>query len=215
MADAPEYVVVSKPAGVPAAPTIDNLLESAPACAAAALGLPAPLLVTHRLDQCTEGLLVLGKTRAFVRAFNELVRRSGGSGGKCSSSGGSPEASAAEQLADAAGSNDSGSASGTSSPLRKFYRAVTAAPPPLGLLRHHLSIQQRHEGLPQFSVAHEAPVPGSLLSELRVLEVAPVRRGADAVMCAACGGRRMGAGGLPGAQQPGPALSRGGRHSDS
>lgn len=175
MADAPDYVVVSKPAGVPAAPTIDNLLESAPACTAAALGLPAPLLVTHRLDQCTEGLLVLGKSRDFVRAFNELVRRSGGSGGKCASSGdGSAETAAAavKQQAEAAAVGDSSSAS---SPLRKFYRAVTASPPPLGLLRHFLSIQQRHEGLPQFSVAHDEPVPGSLLSELRVLEVAPVR----------------------------------------
>ncbi|KAL4428656.1 hypothetical protein ABPG77_009762 [Micractinium sp. CCAP 211/92] len=36
VADTPEFVVVSKPAGVPAAPTVDNLLECAPCCAAQA-----------------------------------------------------------------------------------------------------------------------------------------------------------------------------------
>jgi 23S rRNA-/tRNA-specific pseudouridylate synthase len=31
-----------------------------------------PLLATHRLDTCTEGLVVLGRTAAFVSAFNRL-----------------------------------------------------------------------------------------------------------------------------------------------
>lgn len=34
VANTPDFVVVSKPAGVPAAPTVDNLIECAPSCAA-------------------------------------------------------------------------------------------------------------------------------------------------------------------------------------
>ena len=57
---------------------------------------------------------------------------------------------------------------------RKFYRALTAHPPPTGPLVHHLSIATRRPRAPAFSVAHDAPVPGSLPCELRVLEVAEV-----------------------------------------
>ena len=37
-----------------------------------ALKLAESLLATHRLDTCTEGLVVLGRTAAFVSAFNRL-----------------------------------------------------------------------------------------------------------------------------------------------
>ena len=287
VAQTPDFVVVSKPAGVPAAPTVDNLLECAPGCAAQAraaaawpmpgtctahfmahawhvhgtctaharrmhgtcmaharhmhgtctallgcsvllllvqplnqlaagwtpawgascrlttagchplpdplaprahhqqaVGHPVPLLVTHRLDQCTEGLLVLGKTKAFVAAFNELVKRSGGSAGpglssepasRCSSGSGSSNGDDGRT-----GSSDLGGGGGSGGsaprPLRKFYRAATAAPPPLGLLRHHLSIERRQAGLPCCTIAHDAAVEGSLPAELRVLEVQPIRR---------------------------------------
>lgn len=43
-----------------------------------AVGHPTPLLITHRLDQATEGVLVLGKTTAFVARFNALIRSSEG-----------------------------------------------------------------------------------------------------------------------------------------
>lgn len=42
-----------------------------------ALQLTEPLLVTHRLDMCTQGLVVLGKTTAFVQHFNKLLQQQG------------------------------------------------------------------------------------------------------------------------------------------
>ena len=42
-----------------------------------ALELSQPLLVTHRLDSCTQGLVVLGKTTAFVQLFNKLLQQPG------------------------------------------------------------------------------------------------------------------------------------------
>ena len=38
-----------------------------------AIGRQAPLLITHRLDTCTEGVLVMGKTKEFVQRFNALL----------------------------------------------------------------------------------------------------------------------------------------------
>ena len=176
MACTPDFVVVSKPAGVPAAPTVDNLLECAPTCTAHALGHPQPLRITHRLDQCTEGLLVLGRSKAFVAAFNELVQRS--SSNSKNSSSNSSSGSSSNAVAEGQSASAGASAAGASSslrPLRKFYRAATAAAPPLGLLRHHLSIEQRQQGLPAFTIAHEQAVEGSLPAALRVLEVQPIR----------------------------------------
>ena len=42
-----------------------------------ALKLSQPLLATHRLDHCTEGLVVLGRSGAFVSAFNKLLQQDG------------------------------------------------------------------------------------------------------------------------------------------
>ena len=42
-----------------------------------ALKLSQPLLATHRLDHCTEGLVVLGRSGAFVSAFNKLLQQEG------------------------------------------------------------------------------------------------------------------------------------------
>ena len=42
-----------------------------------ALQCTEPLLITHRLDACTEGLLVVGRKRAFVQHFNQLLQQSG------------------------------------------------------------------------------------------------------------------------------------------
>lgn len=126
-----------------------------------AVGHPQALLVTHRLDQCTEGLLVLGKTRAFVASFNELIKRGGGnsSTGGSSSAGSNGSVQADRGGGAAGGSSSSSSADGSGSlpegragpqlqpsPLRKFYRAAMSTPPPLGLLRHYLSVERRHAG---------------------------------------------------------------------
>jgi len=62
-----------------------------------ALGEAAPLRATHRLDAATCGLVVLGRTPAFVAGFNRLL-----------------------------------AAEGPPRAVRKLYRALCAAPPPLG-----------------------------------------------------------------------------------
>ncbi|DBA92790.1 TPA: hypothetical protein ACH3X1_002981 [Trebouxia sp. C0004] len=72
-----DYVVVHKPAGVQVAPTVDNLLENVLFCTAQALQCAESLLITHRLDACTEGLLVVGRNRPFVQQFNRLLQRPG------------------------------------------------------------------------------------------------------------------------------------------
>lgn len=59
-----------------------------------ALQCEQPLLITHRLDACTEGLLVVGRTLAFVQHFNKLLQQPGA--------------------------------------VRKYYKALTQRPPPLG-----------------------------------------------------------------------------------
>ncbi len=59
-----------------------------------ALQCAESLLITHRLDACTEGLLVVGRNRPFVQHFNRLLQR--------------PRA------------------------VRKFYKALTQHPPPIG-----------------------------------------------------------------------------------
>ncbi|PRW60645.1 RNA pseudouridine synthase chloroplastic [Chlorella sorokiniana] len=196
VANTADFVVVSKPAGVPAAPTVDNLIECAPCCAAEAVGYPERLLrVTHRLDQCTEGLLVLGKTREFVRQFMEMIKQGSASSNSSSSSssasssssddasgggrgvrGGGSQGGTAAHASSAAGDSDAAEVSPART-LRKYYRAATSAPPPLGLLRHRLSVERRHQGLPFFTVAHgwEEEVEGSLTAELQVLEVTPIQ----------------------------------------
>ncbi|DBB13532.1 TPA: hypothetical protein ACH3X3_000574 [Trebouxia sp. C0006] len=72
-----DYVVVHKPAGVQVAPTVDNLLENVLFCTAQALQCAESLLITHRLDACTEGLLVVGRNRPFVQHFNRLLQQPG------------------------------------------------------------------------------------------------------------------------------------------
>ena len=44
---------------------------------AQALQCKQPLLITHRLDACTEGLLVVGRHVAFVQHFNKLLQQPG------------------------------------------------------------------------------------------------------------------------------------------
>ncbi len=63
-----EYVVVNKPAGIPAHATCDNLIENVSHGLGAHIGVP--LKTTHRLDIGTQGLLVFGKTATFQSRFN-------------------------------------------------------------------------------------------------------------------------------------------------
>lgn len=142
---------------------------------AQAVGHPEPLKSTHRLDQCTEGLLVLGKTKAFVARFHTLLK-GGGSGGSGSASSDSKGSAGADGDVAAAAAAE-GEADGAPRPVRKFYRAATAAAPPRGLLRHRLSVERRRLGLPTFTVAHEwgQAVEGSQEAQLRVVEVRQIR----------------------------------------
>ncbi|DBA66437.1 TPA: hypothetical protein ACH3X2_002415 [Trebouxia sp. C0005] len=130
-----DYVVIHKPAGVQVAPTVDNLLENVLFCTAQALQCAESLLITHRLDACTEGLLVVGHNRPFVQHFNQLLQRPGA--------------------------------------VRKFYKALTQHPPPVGKLTHHIT-QEQVRGQPAHSQVHDSPVAGSQCCLLDVLDVRQV-----------------------------------------
>ncbi|KAI8473509.1 MAG: hypothetical protein J3K34DRAFT_518978 [Monoraphidium minutum] len=80
--EGPDCVIVDKPPGVQVSPTVDNLLESVPACAAAALGLPpASLHGLHRLDAGTSGVVVCGKgDLGFTHWFCGLLGEKGAVG---------------------------------------------------------------------------------------------------------------------------------------
>ncbi|XP_024522388.1 RNA pseudouridine synthase 6, chloroplastic isoform X2 [Selaginella moellendorffii] len=68
------FVVLDKPAGVSVGGSVDNLEESCVTFASRALGMAFPLLVTHQIDNCTEGCVVLAKDKDFVSNFNRLLR---------------------------------------------------------------------------------------------------------------------------------------------
>lgn len=66
-----DFLVVNKPSGLPVHPTVDNRKENL----LHTLGsfLQTDLFVTHRLDVPTSGLIVLAKTKAFQKYFNDLL----------------------------------------------------------------------------------------------------------------------------------------------
>lgn len=63
-----DFVVLNKPSGIPSHPSVDNIIENSLTQTSEAI--KAPLLITHRLDTLTEGLIVYAKNTQFVRAFN-------------------------------------------------------------------------------------------------------------------------------------------------
>ncbi len=63
-----DFVVLNKPSGIPSHPSVDNKIENA--LTQLSVALKSSLLITHRLDTLTCGLIVYGKTPQFVRAFN-------------------------------------------------------------------------------------------------------------------------------------------------
>lgn len=68
------FLVLNKPSGVPSHPSVDNALEDA--LTQASLALKVPLLVTHRLDTLTSGLIIYGKKKPFVKSFNiQMIER--------------------------------------------------------------------------------------------------------------------------------------------
>lgn len=66
-----DFVILDKPAGIPVHATLDNYHENAVYQTSHALGLP--LLVTHRLDNATTGLLVFARTTSFQVRFNRML----------------------------------------------------------------------------------------------------------------------------------------------
>lgn len=77
--DKDDLVIVTKPAGLPSVPTIDNKRECAVVEAESILrianGDSVQLRVTSRLDVGTSGILVLARTHAAANSFNEALRR--------------------------------------------------------------------------------------------------------------------------------------------
>ncbi len=70
----PAFLIVDKPPGIPTIPTVDNQSENALCSLSAHLG--EKLLVTHRLDQGTSGLVCFARTEKFQSWFNRrLIKR--------------------------------------------------------------------------------------------------------------------------------------------
>lgn len=66
-----DFVVINKPYNVPTHPTVDNSLENVIYQMSQALN--HELLITHRLDSETTGLLLFAKTKKFQSIFNYLI----------------------------------------------------------------------------------------------------------------------------------------------
>lgn len=67
-----EYVIFDKPSGVPVHPTLDNLFENLLTWGSQDLG--QTLLITHRLDVGTCGLMVYAKTPQAQSRFNKYLK---------------------------------------------------------------------------------------------------------------------------------------------
>ncbi|KAL2253277.1 RNA pseudouridine synthase 6, chloroplastic [Sesamum indicum] len=69
-----DYVILDKPAGTSVGGTTDNIEESCATFATRALGLDAPLRTTHQIDNCTEGCVVLARTKEYCSVFHGKIR---------------------------------------------------------------------------------------------------------------------------------------------
>ncbi|GMI91482.1 hypothetical protein like AT4G21770 [Hibiscus trionum] len=68
------YVVLDKPAGTSVGGTTDNIEESCATFASRALGFSTPLKTTHQIDNCTEGCVVLARTKEYCSIFHGKIR---------------------------------------------------------------------------------------------------------------------------------------------
>nr|WDA42967.1 RNA pseudouridine synthase 6 [Fagopyrum tataricum] len=68
------YVVLDKPAGTSVGGTSDNIEESCATFATRALGLTSPLMTTHQIDNCTEGCVVLARSKEYCSVFHRKIR---------------------------------------------------------------------------------------------------------------------------------------------
>lgn len=70
--DHDDFVILNKPAGLPSHPSVDNISENSLTQLEKALN--QKLLISHRLDTTTEGLIVYGKKTGFVKEFNSQLQ---------------------------------------------------------------------------------------------------------------------------------------------
>ncbi|MCK6597248.1 MAG: RluA family pseudouridine synthase [Bdellovibrionaceae bacterium] len=68
-----EVIVLCKPSGMPVHPTVDNWSENVLSQLTLSLGIP--LFGTHRLDQETEGLLLIAKSQLVQAAVNDSFQK--------------------------------------------------------------------------------------------------------------------------------------------
>ncbi|GKV16052.1 hypothetical protein SLEP1_g26759 [Rubroshorea leprosula] len=68
------YVVLDKPAGTSVGGTTDNIEESCATFATRALGFLTPLKTTHQIDNCSEGCVVLARTKEYCSIFHKKIR---------------------------------------------------------------------------------------------------------------------------------------------
>ena len=140
-------------------------------CLQQALGQTDPLLITHRLDACTEGIHVLAKTREFAGHFNGLIRLPGSirKWYRALSAHPPPVGGSAPPVLSSVANRDVAS----SSQCCRFHSVWLAMTTYCcaGELTHHLLINQRSVGQTQHTVVLDHAVPGSLESILEVLQV--------------------------------------------
>ncbi len=68
-----DFLIANKPAGLPSHPSVDNKIENSLTQFSKAIN--SQLLITHRLDTLTEGLIVYGKNSYFVNSFNKQLQQ--------------------------------------------------------------------------------------------------------------------------------------------
>ncbi|MFZ3231617.1 MAG: RNA pseudouridine synthase [Pseudobdellovibrio sp.] len=66
------FLVLNKPGGIPSHAAVDNIIDNS--LYQLELSGNRSLMITHRLDTLTEGLIVYGKTKYFVTSFNKLIQ---------------------------------------------------------------------------------------------------------------------------------------------
>ncbi|XP_047950375.1 RNA pseudouridine synthase 6, chloroplastic-like isoform X4 [Salvia hispanica] len=68
------YVVLDKPAGTSVGGTSNNIEETCATFTTRALGLDDMLKTTHQIDNCTEGCVVLARTKEYCSVFHGKIR---------------------------------------------------------------------------------------------------------------------------------------------
>lgn len=67
-----DFLILNKPSGIPSHPSVDNVIENSLTQTEQSIG--QKILISHRLDTTTEGLIVYGKTKEFVKSFNQQIQ---------------------------------------------------------------------------------------------------------------------------------------------